>query len=92
VVVRVGSSVFRNHAGEIMGCCSLCTDRHGHEGRSRSRSALRPAFASMGTLSAGMAHESRIPWFTIKTFTQLLPERYEDAEFRGHLPLAGGAD
>jgi signal transduction histidine kinase len=38
--------------------------------------------ASLGTLSAGMAHEIKNPLVTIKTFTQLLPERYEDPDFR----------
>lgn len=38
--------------------------------------------ASLGTLSAGMAHEIKNPLVALKTFTQLLPERYEDADFR----------
>jgi two-component system NtrC family sensor kinase len=38
--------------------------------------------ASIGTLSAGMAHEIKNPLVSIKTFTQLLPERYDDEEFR----------
>ena len=38
--------------------------------------------ASLGTLSAGMAHEIKNPLVTIKTFTQLLPERYQDEDFR----------
>ena len=38
--------------------------------------------ASLGTLAAGMAHEIKNPLVTIKTFTQLLPERYEDTDFR----------
>jgi signal transduction histidine kinase len=38
--------------------------------------------ASIGTLAAGMAHEIKNPLVTLKTFTQLVPERYEDPEFR----------
>ena len=38
--------------------------------------------ASLGTLSAGMAHEIKNPLVSIKTFAQLLPERYQDADFR----------
>lgn len=38
--------------------------------------------ASLGTLSAGMAHEIKNPLVSIKTFTQLLPERYQDSDFR----------
>ena len=33
-------------------------------------------------LAASMSHEIRNPLVAIKTFSQLLPERYEDAEFR----------
>lgn len=33
-------------------------------------------------LAAGMSHEVRNPLVTIKTFAQLLPERYDDKEFR----------
>jgi signal transduction histidine kinase len=40
--------------------------------------------ASLGTLTAGLAHEIRNPLVAIKTFTQLLPERLEDEEFRTH--------
>jgi signal transduction histidine kinase len=38
--------------------------------------------ASLGTLSAGMAHEIKNPLVSIKTFAQLLPERYQDSDFR----------
>jgi PAS domain S-box-containing protein len=37
--------------------------------------------SSLGTLAAGMAHEIKNPLVSIKTFTQLLPERHDDPEF-----------
>jgi signal transduction histidine kinase len=40
--------------------------------------------ASLGTLTAGLAHEIRNPLVAIKTFTQLLPTRFDDEEFRSH--------
>jgi signal transduction histidine kinase len=36
----------------------------------------------LGTLTAGLAHEIRNPLVSIKTYFQLLPERYDDREFR----------
>jgi two-component system, NtrC family, sensor kinase len=50
----------------------------------QSQDTLRRAdrLSSLGLLTAGLAHEIRNPLVAIRTFTQLLPERYEDAEFR----------
>jgi PAS domain S-box-containing protein len=38
--------------------------------------------SSIGTMAAGMAHEIKNPLVSIKTFTQLLPSRYNDDDFR----------
>jgi two-component system NtrC family sensor kinase len=50
----------------------------------QSQDTLRRAdrLSSLGLLTAGLAHEIRNPLVAIRTFTQLLPERYNDAEFR----------
>ena len=50
----------------------------------QSQVTLRRAdrMSSLGLLTAGLAHEIRNPLVAIRTFTQLLPERYDDAEFR----------
>ena len=39
-------------------------------------------FSSMGAMAASLAHEIKNPLVPIKTFAHLLPERYDDAEFR----------
>lgn len=38
--------------------------------------------ASLGILAAGIAHEIRNPLVALKTFSQLLPEKFQDNEFR----------
>jgi signal transduction histidine kinase len=57
-----------------------------YEDISRARVQMQRAdrLASLGTLTAGLAHEIRNPLVAIKTFTQLLPERFDDDEFRNH--------
>jgi signal transduction histidine kinase len=64
-----------------------------YEDLKKSKSYMRRAdrLASLGTLTAGLAHEIRNPLVAIKTFIQLLPERLEDEEFRNHfLKIASG--
>jgi PAS domain S-box-containing protein len=81
VPIRLGSSLFRGHTGQILGAIVLFNDMT----RIRALELLvrrSDRLASIGTLSAGMAHEIKNPLVTIKTFTQLLPERYMDEDFR----------
>ena len=50
--------------------------------RSREMIERSERLSAIGTMAAGLAHEIRNPLVSIRTFTQLLPERIEDAEFR----------
>ena len=52
--------------------------------KSKSHIQRADRLASLGTLTAALAHELRNPLVAIKTFTQLLPERFEDQEFRNY--------
>jgi len=64
-----------------------------YEDLKKSKSYIRRAdrLASLGTLTAGLAHEIRNPLVAIKTLTQLLPERLDDEEFRNNfLQIASG--
>jgi signal transduction histidine kinase len=64
-----------------------------YEDLKRSKSYIRRAdrLASLGTLTAGLAHEIRNPLVAIKTLTQLLPDRLDDEEFRDQfLKIASG--
>jgi len=55
-----------------------------YEDLKQSQKVLQRAdrLSSLGLLTAGLAHEIRNPLVAIRTFTQLLPERYADPEFR----------
>ncbi len=48
----------------------------------REKQALLDRAAFWTDLAASMSHEIRNPLVAIKTFAQLLPERFEDADFR----------
>jgi signal transduction histidine kinase len=48
----------------------------------RTAAAGSERLASVGRMAAGLAHEIRNPLVSIRTFTQLLPERHADEEFR----------
>jgi len=64
-----------------------------YENLKKSQNFMRRAdrLASLGTLISSLAHEIRNPLVSIKTFTQLLPERLEDEEFRNYfLKVASG--
>lgn len=79
--LRVDSSLFHSHAGYPLGVLLVFHDVTAlRELEQQLRRADR--LAALGTISAGMAHEIKNPLVTIKTFTQLLPERYQDRDFR----------
>ena len=79
--VRLGSSIFRGHEGKVIGALLVFNDLTTIK-KLELQVRRTDRLASLGTLAAGMAHEIKNPLVTIKTFTQLLPERYEDADFR----------
>jgi signal transduction histidine kinase len=60
-----------------------------YENLKESQSIIHRAnrLSSLGMLTAGLAHEIRNPLVAIRTFTQLLPERYKDEEFRDNFRL-----
>ncbi len=81
VIIRASTSIFHGQDREVLGALMVLTDitaikRLEHQIRRSDR------LASLGTLSAGMAHEIKNPLVSLKTFAQLLPERYQDSDFR----------
>ena len=81
VVVRASSSVFHGQQAEMLGVLVVLTDITALK-RLELQIRRSDRLASLGTLSAGMAHEIKNPLVSIKTFAQLLPERYQDSDFR----------
>lgn len=81
VPVRLSSAVFHGTTGDVLGALVLLSDmRTVKQMEAQIRRSDR--LSSIGTLAAGMAHEIKNPLVPIKTFTQLLPQQYEDSEFR----------
>ena len=79
--IRASTSIFHGQDRQVIGALMVLTDvtaikRLEHQIRRSDR------LASLGTLSAGMAHEIKNPLVSLKTFAQLLPERYQDSDFR----------
>jgi len=81
VPIRVGSSIFRGHTGNLLGALVVFNDLSTIK-KLETQVRRTDRLASIGTLAAGMAHEIKNPLVTVKTFTQLLPERYQDEDFR----------
>jgi nitrogen-specific signal transduction histidine kinase len=81
VTVRASTSIFHGQEGEPLGALMVLTDITALK-RLELQIRRSDRLASLGTLSAGMAHEIKNPLVSIKTFAQLLPERYQDSDFR----------
>lgn len=81
IPIRMGSAIFHGYSDRILGALLVFNDETAIR-KLELQVRRSDRLASLGTLSAGMAHEIKNPLVTIKTFTQLLPERYEDPDFR----------
>jgi PAS domain S-box-containing protein len=79
--LRASSSIFHGQDGEPLGALMVLTDITTLK-RLEMQIRRSDRLASLGTLSAGMAHEIKNPLVSTKTFAQLLPERYQDSDFR----------
>ena len=69
------------HQGTPLGAVAVIQDMTPEESLRQKRELMdRAAFWT--DLAASMSHEVRNPLVAIKTFAQLLPERFDDADFR----------
>jgi len=69
------------HGGGCLGAVAVLDDRTESERLARRTEELERA-AFWNDLAAAMSHEIRNPLTAIKTYAQLLPQRYADPEFR----------
>src|SRR5438067_12356620 len=67
--------------GSTLGAVAVIQDLTAQE-TLREKQALVDRAAFWTDLAASMSHEIRNPLVAIKTFAQLLPERFDDADFR----------
>jgi PAS domain S-box-containing protein len=81
LIVRTSTQIFHGEDGQMLGALMVLTDITAIK-RLELQIRRSDRLASLGTLSAGMAHEIKNPLVSIKTFAQLLPERYQDSDFR----------
>jgi signal transduction histidine kinase len=81
VIIRASTSIFHGQDREVLGALMVLTDVTAIK-RLELQIRRSDRLASLGTLSAGMAHEIKNPLVSLKTFAQLLPERYQDSDFR----------
>ena len=75
------SSALKDNRGGIIGALIVFSDLSNVkalEGEKRRAERL----ASLGALTSGIAHEIKNPLVAIKTFAELLPERFSDSDFR----------
>jgi signal transduction histidine kinase len=75
------TSALRDDKGHILGALVVFSDLSKiKELENEKRRAER--LASFGALVSGIAHEIKNPLVAIKTFAELLPERFSDTDFR----------
>jgi len=85
------TSPLRSPQGALVGAVAVFSDLSRvkeleHERRRAER------LASMEAIASGMVHEIRNPLVAIKTFTQLLPSRFDDAGFRDNFSRVAGRE
>jgi signal transduction histidine kinase/GAF domain-containing protein len=81
IPIRVSGAIFHGYTGNLLGALLAFNDMTLLK-KMEEQIRRTDRLSSIGTLSAGMAHEIKNPLVTIKTFTQLLPQQYSDTEFR----------
>jgi PAS domain S-box-containing protein len=91
VPLACSTSALRDDRGRIIGSLMVFSDVSKiKELENEKRRAER--LASFGSLVSGIAHEIKNPLVAIKTFAELLPERFSDSDFRGDFSKVVGTE
>ena len=83
------TSLLRNPQGGVVGAVAVFSDLSRLKELEQERRRTE-RLASIEAIASGMVHEIRNPLAAIKTFTQLLPSRFNDAEFRERFSRVAG--
>jgi len=85
------TSALRDEQGAIIGALIVFSDLSKIKAlENEKRRAER--LASFGALVSGIAHEIKNPLVAIKTFAELLPERFSDTDFRDDFSKVVGSE
>ncbi len=82
--LTISTSLLTDGAGKKIGALAVfqdITEIKALEERLRQADRL----AALGTVSAGLAHEIKNPLSAIKTFVQLLPKKFQNADLHGKI-------
>ena len=81
VSVVISTSPLRDRDGSILGAVAVLNDLTRLKQLEAEQYRIE-RLASIGALASGVAHEIKNPLVAIKTFAELLPERFADDDFR----------
>jgi len=79
--IALSTSVLHRAEGELTGAILVFHDLSRLKALEEEKNRVE-RLASIGAFMSGIAHEIKNPLVAIKTLAELLPEQYDDAEFR----------
>jgi PAS domain S-box-containing protein len=82
IPVVCSTSLLRDRSGKILGAMAVFSNLSRLK-RLEAEKQRAERLASIGALASGVAHEIKNPLVAIKTFAELLPDRFTDEDFRG---------
>jgi len=82
VPIISSSSTLHDRSGALLGAVMVFSDLSRVKELEKEKRRVE-RLASIGALASGIAHEIKNPLVAIKTFAELLPERFNDEDFHG---------